>query len=294
MTSSEQSTGALPRADVTPTNVKEYGAVGNGTTNDTKALKNAFAHGGWVFVPASIGPYIVTSSLNVPSNTRVTIARGATIEAGGAISGHAILYIGPTVSNVLINGQGVLDGNKAHYPTGANFGIQVDGASNVTIRDITSREMPGTDKRGTNEGDGLYVGRNTTKDVVPNNILIENVTSTANVRQGMSITAGTNVRILSSTFSGTMGNNPGAGIDIEGNVAADTLNDIVISGNEIANNTIGIRASHGQANSKIIIEGNCLQTSHRTPKSLGIEVEIKNTTVRNNVADAVCSRMSQQ
>jgi hypothetical protein len=53
-------------------NIKDFGAIGDGTTNDTSAIQNALdaanaAGGGSVYVP--VGEYVITSPLRVFSNT---------------------------------------------------------------------------------------------------------------------------------------------------------------------------------------------------------------------------------
>lgn len=54
-------------------NAKDYGALGDGSTDDTAAIQsalNALSTGGWLHVPA--GNYIVNGTINVPSNVRIT------------------------------------------------------------------------------------------------------------------------------------------------------------------------------------------------------------------------------
>jgi hypothetical protein len=46
--------------------VKDFGAVGNGTTDDTQAFKNAVATGRKIFVP--VGIYRITSNIDTAAN----------------------------------------------------------------------------------------------------------------------------------------------------------------------------------------------------------------------------------
>ena len=71
MTYNEGDTGAVTttvRAKLQQTvSVKDFGAVGNGTTNDTNAFNAAIATGKSVYVPS--GTYLLSTSVTLPSNT---------------------------------------------------------------------------------------------------------------------------------------------------------------------------------------------------------------------------------
>lgn len=59
-------------------NVKDYGATGDGVTDDTEAIKDAIAENKQIFFPA--GTYIVTEPIGIPSNVWIRGAgKGATI-----------------------------------------------------------------------------------------------------------------------------------------------------------------------------------------------------------------------
>ena len=51
------------------TSVMNYGATGNGVTDDTNPIRSAVAAGGTVWVPP--GNYLVTGSIAVPGNTTI-------------------------------------------------------------------------------------------------------------------------------------------------------------------------------------------------------------------------------
>jgi hypothetical protein len=55
------------------------------------------------------------------------------------------------------------------------------------------------------------------------------------VRQGISVVAGTNIKLLYNRITGTSGNNPGACIDVEVD-PQNTLTDVLIEGNYCFNN----------------------------------------------------------
>ena len=127
-------------------NVRDYGAAGDGTTDDRQAIQDALDVGGHVYVPP--GVYAVTSGvLRIQRRTRLTADPAATIlragpteglltnaEPGGpgGYSGHG---------SILIEG-GTWDVNGACEP-GYACGITVAHAEDVTVRDLTILNVPG-------------------------------------------------------------------------------------------------------------------------------------------------------
>jgi polygalacturonase len=49
--------------------VKDFGAVGDGTTDDTTAFVNALAASTSIYVP--VGTYKLTSNITIPANTKL-------------------------------------------------------------------------------------------------------------------------------------------------------------------------------------------------------------------------------
>jgi hypothetical protein len=69
-------------------------------------------------------------------------------------------------------------------------------------------------------GDGLYINGNEVHSVgkyrgYSRNVILRNITSTRNYRQGMSVCGAVNLLVEDSTFSWTNGTAPMAGIDFE-------------------------------------------------------------------------------
>ena len=128
-----------------PINVLDYGATGNGTTDDTAAIQAAFnaantEKGATVYFPS--GDYLITSTLTLPRSARIA---GATRRGVGnppsIIAGSGIYanFAGPamraaeatvtsydlTISNLHIRG------NNALYPSGD--GLQFIKTADVTL-----------------------------------------------------------------------------------------------------------------------------------------------------------------
>ncbi len=68
--------------------VEDYGATGDGTTDDATAFSNAFNDNNDVFVPASANNYLI-SSLTIPPGKRLWFERGAKLDVTGTITGDS-------------------------------------------------------------------------------------------------------------------------------------------------------------------------------------------------------------
>lgn len=127
-------------------NVRDYGAVGDGTTNDRAAINLAIAdltHGQWLYFPASSGAYMINDDLSpIPDGAGVRFAPGAWIKRSASSVDIYTMFFYLKGNNVL---EGVnIDGNA--YPasggvpgtwTAEPFGIYADTAypaNNVVIR----------------------------------------------------------------------------------------------------------------------------------------------------------------
>lgn len=108
-------------------NVLDYGATGDGVTNDSSAIQSALNVGGTVYFPS--GLYSVGTTLNVPANTEVILAEDATLKAAVGLTGP-ILYVN-AVSNVKVTG-GTIDGNGS-VASLSTYGIHVYDSSYVNI-----------------------------------------------------------------------------------------------------------------------------------------------------------------
>lgn len=132
--------------------VKSFGAIGNGTADDTAAITNALNRvassgtNGWVHIPA--GTYKITATLQISSNTRLTLDQGATILRGANTDSMLLnksagsLGLWGASSNIIVEG-GTWDGNKANFATTATL-LAFGHCYNVTVRDTNIRNGPGS------------------------------------------------------------------------------------------------------------------------------------------------------
>jgi len=189
--------------------VKTYGAKGNGIADDTAAIQAAInalpTTGGTVKIPA--GTYLIDTSkkINLRSSMLLQMDPAAILKAKtSSLSRHYILYISNKSDVEIAGGQLVGDRDTHVYATSGTHewghGIQILGGKRVTVRDTRISKCT---------GDGVCIG-GASADVV-----IANIISTVNRRQGLSITNCTNIKVYDSEFSFTQGTSPECGIDIE-------------------------------------------------------------------------------
>jgi len=125
-------------------NVQDYGAVGNGSTDDTTAIQNALNAAvpsaapstGIVVIPATSSFYSIKGSgsaaLSVPAN--VTVYVYGTLKLANGSNRHMFVLNG----NNTMAGPGTLDGNKSNQTGGAGCaGFYAASVSNIYINGLT-------------------------------------------------------------------------------------------------------------------------------------------------------------
>lgn len=127
--------------------VKDFGAVGDGVTDDTAAIQAAINAHDYVVFPE--GTYKVTSTVTV--NKAMTICVEGTIKTTGylyQLNPTSIFYV--TADSVIIEGSGILEGpGLFSHDTVANINyipslIKVENANNVTVQNLTFVNSPQT------------------------------------------------------------------------------------------------------------------------------------------------------
>lgn len=191
--------------------VSEYGAKGDGVTDDTDAFQRAIdslpASGGEVHVPD--GRYLIdsTRSLRLRSFMLLNMDANAVLMAMPNTKPRDYVLLIENVEHVEVRG-GTILGDRASFVeqpgTTSEWGhaIAVFASKAITISDITLMGCV---------GDGISVGgRVPVKD-----LFISGVVADGNRRQGLSLVNVDGAVIYRSVFSDTNGTSPECGIDVE-------------------------------------------------------------------------------
>lgn len=225
---SEQSPDVPNRArGSTRLNVRDSGAHGDCEHDDTAAFQRAIdalpPAGGTVEVPA--GTYLIDAerSVRLRDRTHLQLAPDATLVAKPNDAERAYVLYVYQVADAEISGGRIAGERKRHRGTKGEWGhgIQVRGASRVTVRDMHISDC---------WGDGICIGaakRGKGPSVLSEDVVIADVVCTGNRRQGLSVGNSRKVRVYDSEFAYTSGTSPQCGIDIEPDRPGSTR-DVVI------------------------------------------------------------------
>lgn len=215
---------------ISQANVRDFGAKGDGVADDAPAIQKAIAASNAVIIPA--GTYLVGTPIVPHSDQSIELAAGATVRASK--THRDALVAVRNVSNVVISGSGVIDGDMAGNPAGLRLGIRVDsGASRVTIRGVTIRNVP-SEGAGGSCGDGVYIGWSSTiSPSPPSDVLIDGIVSESNSRHALTVTSGSGIRVSNSILRGSVF---GGGLVLEPNNMAHVIDDVSVVGNTMRDN----------------------------------------------------------
>ena len=260
-------------------NVKNYGAVGNGSANDTAAIQaaidDAAAKGiSTVVIPA--GHYMVSvepTAVHLRSNITIQMQSGAVIEAIPTSRTNYNVFLVRGCSDVTIQGGTLVGERYGHLGSGGEWGmgIRIGDSTNITVKDITIKDF---------WGDGIYIGG---AEDYSRNILIKNADISNNRRQGISMTTYVDgVIIEGCTIYNINGTNPQAGIDIETNNRSIPARNIIIRNNTFFDNVntdvlIATEAENVEIYGNKMVRG----TRRNTPRGVALDFA-DNVTVRDN------------
>ena len=229
----------IPRGTI---NVKDFGAAGDGTTDDTTAIQEAIdtaEMSGIAMVYFPRGTYKVSAdkadnnfyaALNVHSGQHL-IFESATFQlTANGYDFYAILNI-HNVSNVTVEGGLTIIGDRESHTgtTGeSGHGIRIVNSKNVHVSDVDIRYT---------WGDGVCVGGNGTMEEISENVTLERIHTYKCSRNGLSIIEANGVVVRDCDFTYTDRTAPQYGIDVEPNLG--TATNITIENVRMLNNGIG-------------------------------------------------------
>lgn len=239
-------------------NVLDFGATGNGSTDDTAAIQdalNSIATSGTVFFPA--GTYIATS-LSLPKSCSLVGAKysSATLKLKNSATANTDFITTNYQNNIEISGI-FFDGNGANQSYTADNGqngILVRNSQNVIITECRFKDWG-------KDGVLLYSDDPATDPVA--NVTIANNIFENPRRAGVTCISGNDIIVSNNQFYGINAHGvvvTNAGITWEPNVAADALNNFIINGNTFVNMRAGCRLTDisvaGPAINNIIVSNN--------------------------------------
>ena len=133
--------------------VDNYKADNTGATYATANIQSAIDAcnpGDTLLIPD--GTYLMNSGLTLKSDMTVVLSKNALIQANTVnvwLKNGSPLFLANDLKNVTITGGGTIDGGGLVYPRGTyslprpGNGIRFTNCSNMTIRDVTVRNIPG-------------------------------------------------------------------------------------------------------------------------------------------------------
>lgn len=201
-------------------NVKQFGAKGDGLTDDTTQIQNAIDKCNILNFDNSV---YLTTGLNLKSNSIIIFNDTSLKMKPNNLSAYGVIKI-KNIENINIYGFVKLIGDYLeHTGETGEFGhaLSIIGSSNVNIENVQCSY---------GWGDGCYIGP--TDDLLNNpiNIIINNLVCHHNRRNGLSITSGSKIIINNLITYNNGGTSPNGGFDIEpynaNNVIDVTINNI--------------------------------------------------------------------
>lgn len=223
-------------------NVRDFGAKGDSTTDDTAAIQAALDAASTRGISAVLfptGTYKVSATtadnnffaaLTVHSGQRLLFDAATLQLTANGYDFYAVLNI-HNVNNVTVEGGLTIIGDRESHTatTGeSGHGIRIVNSHNVHVSDVDIRYT---------WGDGVCVGGNGTMDEISKNVTIERVRTYKCSRNGLSIIEADGVVVRDCDFTYTDRTAPQYGIDVEPNLG--TATNITIENVRMLNNGIG-------------------------------------------------------
>src|SRR5690554_498154 len=219
-----------------PIDVKWFGALGDGSTDDTVAIQAAIDFGSIVF-PS--GTYMVDGNdpagpggrqgVRVPSNRAISWLDGAEVRVIPNSNTGYNAFLVDQVENVLFLNPRIKGDRDEHTGVAGEFGmgIEIRSAENIVLRDPYIYNC---------WGDGIYIGQVSEAAGPCKDIYIERGKVDNNRRQGMSVISVDGLFVDNTQFTNTNGTPPQAGVDFEPNDSFNVLRRVRFTGVTTKNN----------------------------------------------------------
>lgn len=249
-------------------NVKQFGAKGDGITDDTLSIQTALNYVDNVFVPKGTFMVNAITHINMQSNNKLTLDNSATIKAiTNDATSYGVIWI-EDVTNVEISG-GTIEGERlTHTGATGEWGhcIRLLGACDkIYVHDITLKNT---------WGDGICC--NITGTMFTERVHVDNVR-----RNGYSVVSAKQFISTDDIIENTNGTNPQAGVDIEPDNSSNVIGNITFNNLYTKNNSgTGLAIAMFQAvNNNVDIQ---INNHHDDGSRIG-ETCAKNKDLKGNI-----------
>lgn len=227
--------------------VIDFGAIPNDGLDDTMAIQNALDANADIWVP--VGNYSITNGVNPvgglnPNNGQhLAMHCNAVLNAAAVNWGQLGIIDIVSKTNVTIEG-GVVDGQRNANPNGLAYGLRVRGNdTDILVSATTVRNVPANQPGGGLAGDGINIGP--AQGALPSDVTLDDVVSTGNDRNGLSVVGGSNILVTGGSYSNQIGAAPGSGIDLEPTAGAIGISDVPVHDVTIQNALISNNGGPG-------------------------------------------------
>ena len=195
-----------------------FGAVGDGITDDTKAIQDALDAAPYVIFDNKT--YMVDAEVHIiPNSGNVLMMSPGTIlkAISNSADYYGVIYLN-NVSYVVITGGNIQGDRNTHLTLTGESGhcINCRDCTDILIENVHCYDA---------WGDGIFIGGD---NVLPQNIIIRNCESDHNRRQGISVIRGTDILIDGCNIHDISGTAPENNIDLEPNYDYEYLRNILI------------------------------------------------------------------
>lgn len=252
------------KALVNLVNVKDYGAKGDASTDDTAAIQKAIDYAyskniATVYIPD--GTYMVNpdTSIRLKSNLKLELSSNAVIKSKSSVNEYYNIILILEANNVEISGGKIIGDRYNHSGSSGEWGagIGVLGSSNITISNMYISDC---------WGDGIFIGE--AWDKAPNysqSVTIQGVTCDNNRRQGISVISVKGLLVKDCVLCNTNGTAPMSGIDLEPDFINQYMLDVVLE-NVMSYNNGNSSAARGGYGLDIWLGGGGSTYAYGVPK----------------------------
>lgn len=270
-------------------NIKEFGAVGDGVTDDTAAINGAieFAYNNNIYnVIVPSGVYMInadltetdrnTGGIRIKSNINLLMSDTTILKSIVSTAEYYNVISAVKCNNFTISGGTIqCDKNREDGNKGQGIGIYVQDCSNSSIKNILIKDAL---------GDGIIVCNSYEAGGKSDKIILQNITIDGARRNGLSILVAQDIDIHNCTFTNNGTIDPKYAIDIEPDYDwnHDDTRNINIRNCIFENNTNGIMTAGDTAFLKyhIILENNYF--NHPNTNCFILNNNYKNVKILNN------------